>query len=348
MKKIDIVTYCTWTSLGSILQSLGLKSVLTDLGYSSCIWLDNQENMFTRTEIHSVKTAIKWLFEIMIHDKRVDAYQKRMNFISQNLNITYYAKCEELAEKADGDIWLAGSDQIWHPDNCNPAFFLDFTTERRRVSYAASMGVTEVRKEKQDAFSRLLRNFDEISVREQECVPVVRQYTDHSVNVHIDPTFLVSADEWRQYERAYNINEPYILLYMLYWDKSCKDKIKALKKETGLRVFAIANELSSVYADEVFYDVGVEEFLWLIDHAEYVVTSSFHGVAFSVIFNKRFAPVINPRSPSRIENLLRVLEIPHFEIAQLCDAMVFDYQSVNERIKEEKERSIRYLKKVLE
>ena len=135
---------------------------------------------------------------------------------------------------------------------------------------------------------------------------------------------------------------------MIYWHPSCKNQIKELKKKTGLPVYAISSGLSRVYADKYLFDVGVEEFLWLVDHAEYVVTSSFHGAALSTIFNKKFAAVINPASPSRLENLLTALSLPLVDIADLAETTRFDYQTVNRRIREEKEKSIHYLKKAIE
>ncbi|MBO5042298.1 MAG: polysaccharide pyruvyl transferase family protein [Clostridia bacterium] len=351
MKKIKIVTYCSWTSIGSVLQSLGLKKTLAVIGYQSSIWLNREDNAFAKTRVHSVKSFFKRSFEVVTHQQRQKTYQKRMDFISRNIDLEYYSTYSELeymAAQNETDVILAGSDQIWHPDHCNPVFFLDFASNKKRVSYAASMGKTEIHPDKRALFGQLVNNFDSISVREEACVSAIRDFTDKDISVHIDPTFLVAADEWRKYEVAYMIRRPYILLYMLYWNKACKDKIKALKRKTGLPVYAISNGLSGVYADTVLYDVGVEEFLWLVDHAEYVVTSSFHGVAFSAIFNKKFAPIINPSVPSRIENLLRTLSLPVVDIEDLAAADVWNYATVNDLIAREKERSMEYLKKVLE
>jgi predicted amidohydrolase len=88
--------------------------------------------------------------------------------------------------------------------------------------------------------------------------------------------------------------------------------------------------------------------LWLIDHASYVVTSSFHGVAFSTILNKKFAAVVNPSATSRIANLMRILSVPQVAIEDLADAPDIDYAAINEAIQREKEKSMQYLKKVLE
>ncbi|MBO5511701.1 MAG: polysaccharide pyruvyl transferase family protein [Clostridia bacterium] len=349
MKEVRVVTYCTWYSLGSIMQSIGLRRALAELDCHSVIWF--QDDWFTSTDVRSLNSLVRRCYEIMIGAKRKSGYRKRMAFIGRNLDMDYYSDAAELESKAAADeaeIFLAGSDQIWHPDLCRPTFFLDFASGKKRVSYAASMGKTEISPEKLERFTELIRNFDTVSVREQECADVIGALVDRDVEVHIDPTFLLPADEWRQYETPYRIRKPYILVYMLYWNKSCKEKIKQLKKKTGLPVYAIADSLTSVYADKMLHDVGPEEFLWLIDHAEYVVTSSFHGVALSTILNKKFAAVVNPSASSRIVNLMRTLSVPLVAIEDLADAPDFDYATINEAIRKEKERSMQYLKKVLE
>lgn len=350
-KQIRTITYCTWSSIGSILQSYGLYKTLETNQCMNAIWVEERSRNFNKTKIHSLRSLMKALFEVLFYRKRKDAYQKRMNFITQNMNVEYFSTYNEFKEKAEkdsADIFLAGSDQIWHPNHCNPIFFLDFVKDKKRVSYAASMGKTEISSDKMELFGKLIRNFDSISVREQECASVISNLTNNHVSVHIDPTFLISSDDWRKLEVEYKIRGPYILLYMLYYDKSCKEKIRKLKRQTGLPVYAISNSLSKVCADKVLYDVGVEEFLWLIDHAQYVVTSSFHGVALSIIFNKKFAPVINPVTPSRISHLLRILSVPTVDIEELASTPSFDYQTVNELIAKEKEKSLQYIRKVID
>lgn len=351
MKHIKIVTYCTWTSIGSILQTFGLKSSLAEQGYDSVVLLDKHENEFVSTKVKSIKSLLSRAFQELIRGKRKSAYRKRMDFIHRAIDVDIYDDYSNLCEKIlndSADVYLAGSDQIWHPDHCNPVFFLDFVKNQKRISYAASMGKTVIAPDKMERFKDLVSNFDCLSVRERHCAEVIGAFTDKDISVNIDPTFLIDVHQWRQLEKEYIIKNPYILLYMIYWHPSCKNQIKELKKKTGLPVYAISSGLSRVYADKYLFDVGVEEFLWLVDHAEYVVTSSFHGAALSTIFNKKFAAVINPASPSRIENLLTALSLPLVDIADLAETTRFDYQTVNRRIREEKEKSIHYLKKAIE
>ena len=349
MKKINVVTFCTWNSIGSILQSFGLKTALENVGYESTILLPADENIFHTAKIRSLKSLLSRLFQVMINDKRQTAYRKRCGFIEQHLNISAYEQYDELEQQSrkEGVCYLTGSDQVWNPDRCYKHFFLEFVRNSNCISYAASMGKTDIPPENLEKFRALMQRLDHISVREAQCKDVLQPLTEKNIDVHIDPTFLLDAETWRSYEKAYSIPEPYILLYMIYWDPACKEQLQELKRRTGLPVYAICSGLSRVYADKKLFDVGVEEFLWLVDHAEYVVTSSFHGVAMSTIFGKKFAAVVNPNSPSRIRNLLQTLGLPEIPIYELDKIGIFDYETACNRMAIERERGTKYLREAI-
>lgn len=349
-KKIKIITYCTWKSIGSILQAYALSSVLNSIGFENELWIEEKNRLRKKHNVNNYKIRVRQILELL-HEKKINvAYNKRSDFINTKINIEYYINQDEftngLLEK-DLNVYLAGSDQIWNPDICNPIYFLDFARGEHCISYAASMGKTEITDKKSSFFLKNLKNFNFISVRERECAEVLSAYTDKEIFVHIDPTFLINTETWRSLEHPYKVKKSYILLYMLYWDNSYKEQIVALKKRTGLPVYAICSGISGVYADKRIYDAGVEEFLWLVDHAEYVITSSFHGVAFSIIFQKKFAAVINPASPSRIENVLNILSVPRVKIEELDHAESIDYSIISANIEKERQRSIEYLKEAI-
>lgn len=350
-KNVRVITYCTWKSIGSILQAYALSSTLNSLGYDNELWLEEKNRSTEKHKFSRPKAVVKHCLELLV-DKKIDiAYEKRCSFIDMKMKVTYFSHYDAFTSalgRNDSYVYLAGSDQIWNPDACNPICFLDFAKNKHCISYAASMGKTKIQRENETFFEEKLKNFDHISVREQECVDVLSRYTNKDISVNIDPTFLVNANAWRSLEKSYKIKEPYILLYMLYWDSSYNEQIIALKKRTGLPVYAICSGVSRVYADKRLYDVGVEEFLWLVDHAEYVITSSFHGVAFSILFCKKFTAVINPRLPSRIENILNVLEAPRVSIDELDRTDGFKYDAVFSNIEREHQRSIKYLKEAIE
>lgn len=354
MKKVFVSTYCIWSSYGAILQSLALQKILSKNGVENRIIQSCQKpNDKYKTKFkftRSIKSLIKQFLELFIKSKNSKRYRKCQGFIQNNIKIDYYGNYENLCSMPPkADCFIAGSDQIWHPDNCNKTFFLDFVKDgTKKISYAASMGKTIVAEEKKDEFSRLISNFDTISVRESDNIDVIKQFTNKNIVAHIDPTFLLSRAEWENYQKPYFIKKPYILVYAIYWNKTLNSQLKSLSKKTGLPIISINTGIDRVTANKKIYDADVSEFLWLINNAEYVVTSSFHGVAFSTIFNKQFSAVVNPKLPSRITCLMNNLQIPVIPIDKLYDKeFKINYDIINLNILKEKEKSIAYLLKEL-
>jgi hypothetical protein len=350
-KKVIVITYCACGSIGSILQAYALTKTLNECGNECTLWLEEWNRTVSQKKLRSAKDCAKWIYKKFYSGKFDSAYRKKLDFVAGYMDAEYFSDWEAFHQKAlenRDNIFLTGSDQVWNLDLCRPLFFLDFAGTSKRISYAASMGQTKIPPQKEEIIKEWLGSFDHISVRERECKDVLQPIAEQEISVHIDPTFLVDAEDWRALEKSYKVKGPYILLYMLYWDPACRNRIIDLKKRTGFPVYAICPDVSRVYADKHLYDVGIEEFLWLVDHAEYVITSSFHGVAFSIIFQKKFAVIINPTSPSRIENLLRILDVPRVGINELCISEPFNYSVVHSNIEKERQRSMAYLKEAIE
>lgn len=343
-----IATFCTWKSYGSVLQSVALKKALSSLGCESYI-IRSSPDVPERVGIPgSVRQCINLPFDILHKPLRKAAYSKGAEFIAKNLDVCDYPDYSAVClDPPKADIYISGSDQVWQPFAMYPLFFLDFIRDKTKVSYAASMGSTKLTEESSRLFKAYLREFSAVSVREQDCADVLRPLTEKEIQVHIDPTFLICEKEWRRMETEYPVRGKYILLYTIYWNSEMKTKLKELSRKSGLPVYAIKPGLTRAYCNKAFYDVGPGEFLWLIDHAEYVVTTSFHGAAFSTIFQKKFSALANPSSPSRISHLLRTLEIPFVDISKLDSSEPFDYGRITQRMTVERERGLTYLKEVL-
>lgn len=350
MKKILISTYCHWTSFGSILQSFALQHVIKAIGAEpATITFASEEHVPVMKRVKpglNMENA-NFLFRIMNKEKLEKGRVRCFQFMDERINrITVSSKDQLPNELPSADIYIAGSDQIWHPVLCRGDSFLDYAPiDKKRISYAASMGVLDIPPENEKKFAGLLKNFDSISVREEDMIPVIQKYTDKPVLQHIDPTFLISAADWRQYESVYDIKKPYILVYALYWDRILNDYLKKLHKNTGYQIVSIQDAIRPIYANKRIIDAGPAEFLWLIDHAQAVVTSSFHGTAFSVIFNKPFYPVLNPNAPSRINSLLKTLHVPTASTLDMLMDFLPDYTIVNTCIKQEAQRSTDYLRR---
>lgn len=349
MKKILISTYCSWTSFGSMLQSLGLQLAVKKLNADPktiCFTSQEKTPAIRKMELRPNLNTVVYLHQLLNKKQLEKGRERCIKFMNDNISKVMVSKREKIYDELpDADIYLAGSDQIWHPKLCREDFFLSYAPkEKKRISYAASMGVLSVPNENEKKFGQLLQNFDSYSVREGEMLPIIQKYTKKPVLQHVDPTFLISQDTWRHYEKAYDIHGKYILVYALYWDKSYNIQLKELHKKTGFRIVSIQNSIRPIYANKIIMDAGPAEFLWLVEHAEAVVTSSFHGTAFSMIFNKRFYPVVNPNASSRIENILTTLCVNTPSMIDKLMDYTPDYRKANNRIEQEKERSMDYLR----
>lgn len=352
--RVCISTFCEWESYGSVMQALGLKKCLLDLGHESFIIRDVPAPLSSKTFPFQIslkpKKMLKQLLGRNARRQRSILYTNSVKFIREHLDIRYFNDYDTLCKCVpSADFYLVGSDQIWNPALCERAFFLDFLPlEQQRLSYAASMGTTQVPEDKEALFAEMISRFDNISVREEEMVEALFPYTEKSIKRHIDPTFLVDARYWRELATEYPVERPYILVYAIYWDKCYNRELKKLHKQTGYDIVALSPAgISRVWSNKKIYDADPGQFLYLIQNAEAVISSSFHGIALAINFNKKVAAVVNPKSPSRICTLLNILGVDKVSVS---DVMKFDqsqYELINRRIEEERVHGIQYLKEVL-
>ena len=354
MKKVCISTYCEWSSYGSVLQAIGLKHVLQEIGLESFLIRDMPapvaQKEFRFRICANPRTLFSEIRNTRARKKKGILYKNTVKFINQHVDIQYYNDFEVLNKNIPiANYYLAGSDQIWHPNLCKKVFFLDFLPSNiKRLSYAASMGVENIPQEKVADFQNLISKMDTISVRETEAKDIIGKYTDKPIYRHIDPTFLVDQTFWRQFSKEYPIKKPYILVYAIYWDAKFNSELRKLHRKTGYDIVALCpGGWSKVWANKKIYDADPGQFLYLIDHAQAVISSSFHGVALAVNFNKKISVIVNPKAPSRLTTLLSVLGLKRVTISEVMEFDSAQYNQINQKIEQEKQAGMRYLKEVL-
>lgn len=352
MKKAKVVTYCEWSSYGSILQSLGLKKALLNLECESSIIKKGVplplHYVPKYISGYSLRTIAKNAETVIMKRSTAKRYESCMEFIKENIDLEYYSNEELEINPPEADLYIAGSDQIWHPELNEPLFFLDFGNGKvPRISYAASTGVSTISDTKKETIRQNLKNFDAVSVREESDRSIIDTLTEKSVQVNIDPTFLPDAMWWKTKESVYpKIEKPYILVYPIYWDKKFNRELKQLHRKTGYEIVLVASQWRDVYATRKLYDVSVSQFLYLLDNAEGVVTSSFHGVAFSIIFHKKFSAIINPACPSRLMNILNVVKSENATIQNVLNTNR-NYEIIEQHIINERIAGMQFLKEAL-
>lgn len=311
--KIGIITF--WWSednYGQLLQCYALQKYFRDMGHdaflirynyssdtkktslsSKITKLFNFQFLFGRIKMHFVKKRIKK--ERMLHPRKFEEF--RQNYIKQSE--LYYSKFAELKKNPpDADIYIAGSDQIWNvnsnQENSLPAYFLSFGKKSaKRMSYAASFGVESINPVKREIVKELLKDFSYISVREKKGIEICGSLGYDDIKWDPDPTLLLDASAYRALYKDVepaNSDKKWCFVYIV--DNQCKvdfDKIKLWAESKDLNLFYVTGDSASENINTHY--PSIPEWLHLIDKAEYVITNSFHGCVFSILFHKKFAAI---------------------------------------------------------
>ncbi len=253
------------------------------------------------------------------------------------------------------DYFIAGSDQIWNPYWLkNSTEFLQFADRNKRIAYAASFGVSEIKPDKVEIVRRGLNGIDYISVREQAGAKIVKDLTGKDVPVLVDPTLLLTAEEWeRVMERpAWYRDEKYILVYFL---SNLPDKIRSDIKNLAERYkLKIVDLMDRENID--YYCSPPSEFLYLIKNCSVMYTDSFHGTVFSILNKKPF--VISSREnvgmnmDSRIDTLLAMFNLENRKISkdnnyEITNPMEIEFPDIEAILERERQRSKEFLCKAL-
>lgn len=240
----------------------------------------------------------------------------KLKFDEFNSQIKYsrtYKGIDELyAAPPIYDLYVSGSDQLWNPTQpyCLEPFFLTFVPNGgKKISYATSIGITDLTDEEKRKFKDWLSSYDAISVREFQAKKLLESFiTDHVICQVPDPTFLLDVEDWKRLAVNPNIKGKYILLFTLQWSPVLVEYCKRLNAESGL-LLVVLTQIQPQNNGGGYIpvtDAGPKEFIGYIANAEMVITDSFHCTVFSIIMGvKNFYTYISPSNGrgSRITDL---------------------------------------------
>ncbi|NCB42988.1 MAG: polysaccharide pyruvyl transferase family protein [Clostridia bacterium] len=360
--KIITITFHRAINYGAILQTYALQKKLEFFDENNKV-LDYRCQFIEETysQLASVKKSfsIKSILALMLYFPINIIKKTRFRlFIMKNIRL------EKIANKIDWDCIsreydaiITGSDQVWNYKctNFDKTYFLGYTKPDRiiKASYAASFGLNEIPEQFKEKYSELLKDIRCISVRESQGAKIVYDLLGYIVPVILDPTMLLCSDEWDRIAERPKIKGDYILLYLMVETPSIFDFAFSLSKRTNCKVVFITD--SVLKKKKATYRRAVSPGTWvgLFKNANYVVTNSFHGTAFSVIYEKKFFVELLPQEyslNSRFENLLDMLNLRGRLIVDGNNAEpegTIDYDKVNAILKKEREKSTDFLKRTL-
>ena len=356
--KIGIVTQPLLNNYGGILQNYALQTLLRQLGHEP-ITVDYMPNIPLKVYR---KRVLKRLWYNLFHSKKCPEVQRFLYarhpyfeaFIKKNITLTdvVYNYSPQLVADYGFEAVVVGSDQVWRP--CYNQYvltnmFLDFVKEQgvKKIAYAASFGVDnwEFTPKQSKKCRKFAQQLDSVSVRENSGIALCRDSLNIEAVEVLDPTLLISADTYNAL--CTDVEQPqerYIGAYIL---DSTPEKVALVEAEAKRQGVAC-----KIYGAHDNLELSVEEWLAMFKNAECVITDSFHGCVFSIIFRKEFVALINSsRGASRFASLLgkfnllhRIIEEPKQE---LLPEEPIDWNEVEKTLKEWQEISLNYIESTL-
>ena len=336
MKKGLIVTLYGDYNYGNKLQNYALQYTLEKFG-TIVSTLDTSNNECTGKNI-------KELVKKLLKKIRINKFR--------NFSKTYLKLQNKDSNLKDFDFVCIGSDQIWNPNYCNDFYYSFAKFSQNVFSYAASFGIEKVPDKYVTDIRNGLEHLKHISVREDLGKKIVEQISNRQANVHLDPTMLLTSEEWDCIAQAsaHNEKKKYILTYFLgNYSNERKEYIKKIAKENRLKIINLNQML-----DYQYYSISPNDFLNYIKNSELVLTDSFHGAVFSIIYKKAFYIMEREEKSekliSRIETLLNKFCLTDRTIKNYNQNLTFecDFSKTDEILRVEREKSLEYLKNALD
>lgn len=368
--KISIMTIHYIHNYGSVLQTYATQYLFEKAGYDvqtvdyvrpNCRRENVLADQYKRDQQNGSIRSYPIIRSILsykrkYHVKRCDSVFHAFIVKYIHLSQTYDTAESLMQNPPIADVYCTGSDQMWNSiwnDGILKEHFLAYAPAgKKRIAFSTSFGRTELDKSELETTRPFIQKYDAISVREKSALDLLEQM-DYKNGVHIlDPTLIMTADEWAsQLSIIPIINCRYVLTYGLNENHELGKFAQKVAKDNGLRLINIGLSRRAYFnPGKTVLLPSVETFLALIKYADYIVTDSFHGTAFSLNFNKQFFVFYPGRFSTRLQS---ILALTHQEQRVVSDSNTdwkeitpIDYTVVNPILAQERQKAWRFIEEI--
>lgn len=353
--KIGIMTFHWGTNYGGVLQAYALQQFLKknvpsgEVSIINYVPKTHSESFIKCVVTKNFKSIPGNLITYFKEKKFVDFRKKHLSTTER-----YYTLSELKSKYTDMDFYICGSDQVWNPyiiDSYGLPYFLPFGKKTtKRVSYAVSFGCTDYPSNKMDIIKPLIQEFNAISVRENTGVSILQNAGFDNVELMPDPTLLFEKKDLENITPAptEDFTDEFVFSYSLQNDQTLIDKVNKYFRKS----MKMVNTRDIKYAF-----LGIEDWLYNIKYAKFIITNSFHGVVFSILFQKQFIviPIEGALSGmnDRIYTLLqkfdlksRILDTYNEETLEKIISTPIDWQKVANTQESLKNEAYNFFKKM--
>lgn len=356
--KIGIITYHCSNNYGAQLQAYATCRFLRQRGYEAEILDCNTigKGPIFRWAWHSPKAILGSIRNNLLSLVSEKKRQRLFEHFSHNmLPLSKPCHTEQEIEEAckEYDYIITGSDQVWHPMICegHTFFFLDLPIpNNRKIAYAPSFGVSEYSKEEVDRYMPLINDIGHLSVREESGRNLIKKYTGRDAKIVIDPTMLLTKSDWDKITVPAKYKRYLFYFTILDEPNGTDELVRKIAHKKGLQIVRIGTVRDIVKKEFINARAnGPQHFLGLVRDADFVVTTSFHGTVFSILYHKQFLCVLNNNDRnSRMETLLGELGLTdrmvrNVDLEIINDSEPINYRKVDDKLKELRRESIQFI-----
>ena len=370
MKKVGIVSYNIYgnfTNYGSALQSWALSNAINKVGQNNfeSILIDycpdilaDKDPLNPMKHMWDADEESRRMCELSLPAIR-ENFKKFDRFYHERFNRTKakYTSANFNDVINEGiDAFVCGSDTIFCIDEFagfDDGYYANYRCMKNgyTISYAASFGDSHFTDDDYATLNERLKNFKAIGIRERDMLNYIREHFNGEVCQNLDPTLLLMKEDYEELVKTVKPvaeKDSYLLLYSRRYNPVMEEYAEKISEALGLKIIEISLRAVNAERHQMFYEAGVEEFLSLVKNAAFVVTNSYHGIIFSIQYQRPFVAFSREQGDTKIKELLNLCEISERLLIDGSENLsAINYDAVHDKIVVARKKSLNFLEKSL-
>ncbi len=353
INRVGVLTWHYYQNFGSALQCFAIQTLLENLGKEVKV-INYRNPNFGSVDMNKERLCylLAPVLERISPRFKLANLRFRKKYIHETRLVMSHEAVWKIAQSYDAVVF--GSDQIWAPNLLNPIYLGESIPDSiRKVSYAASIGLNAIPKELVPMYQKWLHSFYAVSIREEEGKSLLKKECNIESTVVLDPTLMEDVSVYRKMQReVIGIQRPFLFCYFLNKKHKYKDIVQKYAREHNLQIVAVSDKPEDAEWTTRLTGLGADHFLWLINNSETIMTDSYHGTIFSLLFHKnlwlfrRFEEDNPICQNSRIRQLQNDFNIAHRIISTdtvIDESLPIDYQYFERQLSRLRSSSLSFL-----
>lgn len=352
--KADLITLHTVYNYGSVLQAYATEKIFKDHGVDITIinYIRPNNTFFKSIKGSANNSLIKSIVvfpSLIIQKYKFGKFNKKMLNISKNK----YINIEDFHNySSDANFFITGSDQVWNStwnEGILTPLYLGFVKDKPKMAFSASFGKEKIDLDEVNQTKDLINEYDAISVRENSGVEILKKQYNYEKAIQIvDPTLLISKNEWETIMDHSFTKKDYILIYQLNSNKEFDKFAQKIAKENNKELIRICRRLDQIVLNGKSQIIPtVERFISLFNNASLVITDSFHALSFSINLNIPFLCIYPKKFSTRLDSCLKLFELENRRVINYQYDDVFskqiDWTAVNKKLTIERKKADKFI-----